>query len=51
VFLKVEDNIFVFKKATRGVVKIYNAGVVTHDRRIGSLIVHSNPRSTETTVM
>jgi hypothetical protein len=38
VFFKVEENYFVCKthEAIRGVVKIFNAGVVTRDRRIGS---------------
>jgi hypothetical protein len=39
VFFKVEEIMIDFKStmlATRGVVNIYNAGVVTHDRRIGS---------------
>jgi hypothetical protein len=40
VFLKVEENNFVAKayRATRGVVKIYTAGVVIRDRRIGPWI-------------
>jgi hypothetical protein len=38
VFTNVEESIFAFKMllATRSVVKFYSAGVVTHDRRIGS---------------
>jgi hypothetical protein len=37
-FFQVEENIFAFKThwATRGVVNFYSAGVITHDRRIGS---------------
>jgi hypothetical protein len=38
-FAKVQENNSVFKthKATRGVVNFYSAGVVTHDRGIGSV--------------
>jgi hypothetical protein len=37
-FFKGEENIFDFQthQATHGVVNVYNAGVVTHNRRIGS---------------
>jgi hypothetical protein len=40
-FFKVEKNTFVFKmhSATRGVINLYIAGIVTHDRRIGSRYV------------
>jgi hypothetical protein len=37
----VEENIFVLK--TRGIVKIYNSGVVTHDGRISSRVEYFTP--------